>query len=327
MTMRELAKIANVSVSTVSKAFRDAEDVSEETKERIFSIAKEQGCYGQYYKGKFHKPIIAVLCPELRSAHYVDYLERLQAVIREKGGIALISTYEFEAEEQAELIEYYASYLQVDGLIILGLKTPLKKAYRIPIVSLGNKAVHNTDTVYTDLSVPIGEAVKHLVELGHKHIAFLGESKTRSKEQFFTEAAKEYGAAYSLYISENRFEQAGEDGARRLLKQAERPTALLCAYDYIAFGAMKYLKKKGYSIPADFSVIGMDNIAQTEYLDTALTTIDSATDEVCRIAWELLQKKQQNEYYRLQRQITVTGRLILRETTAIAKNSTENSSK
>ena len=58
MTMNELAKLANVSVSTVSKAFSDADDVSEDTKDLVFAIAKEQGCFGKFYKGKYHKKII-----------------------------------------------------------------------------------------------------------------------------------------------------------------------------------------------------------------------------------------------------------------------------
>lgn len=55
MTMRDLAKLCNVSVSTVSKAFYDADDVSEDTKKLIFDIARENGVYGKFYKGKYHK--------------------------------------------------------------------------------------------------------------------------------------------------------------------------------------------------------------------------------------------------------------------------------
>lgn len=327
MTMKELARLANVSVSTVSKAFHEADDVSQETKELIFKLAKEQGCFGQFYKGKYHRPVIAVLCPELKSAHYTDYLERLQTVIEKNGGIMIISAYRFDAAQQSELIEYYASYLQVDGLIVFGLREPLKKAYKIPVVSIGSSTQERIDVVRSDLSPAIEKAVAHLSSLGHQQIAFLGEPLTQSKELEVAQFADQYGMDYLALTSNARFEQAGEDCARQLLTLKERPTALICGYDYIAFGAIKYLKKKGYAIPEDFSVIGMDNIAETEYIDTALTTIDSGNDEVCRIAWELMQKKQKNEYYHLHRQITVTGKLILRETTAIAKNIGENSSK
>ena len=67
MTMRELAKLANVSVSTVSKAFHDAEDISEETRNLVFETAKQYGCFGKFYKVKFPKQVIAFICPELGS--------------------------------------------------------------------------------------------------------------------------------------------------------------------------------------------------------------------------------------------------------------------
>ncbi len=63
MTMRELAKLANVSVSTVSKAFSETDDISEETKNHIFKIARNTGCYGKFYKGKYSKKVIAIICP------------------------------------------------------------------------------------------------------------------------------------------------------------------------------------------------------------------------------------------------------------------------
>ena len=69
MTLRELAALTNYSVSTVSKAFHGAEDISESTREEIFAVAREYGCFGKYYKDKYQKKIIAVICPELRSEH------------------------------------------------------------------------------------------------------------------------------------------------------------------------------------------------------------------------------------------------------------------
>ena len=119
MTMRELAKLANGSVSTVSKAFHNAEDISEETRQEIFAIAKEQGCFGKFYKERFHKKIIAIICPELNGTYYSSYIERLQQVIEDHDGIALISTDHFRNGAQAELIDYYASYLRVDGIFIM----------------------------------------------------------------------------------------------------------------------------------------------------------------------------------------------------------------
>ena len=105
MTMAQLAKLAGVSVSTVSKAFKDADDVSADTKQKIFAIAKEYGCYGKFYKSKFHKKIFAIIFPEIESAYYNDYVRRLQGIIEKNDGIVLMSTDNFDDNKQAELIE------------------------------------------------------------------------------------------------------------------------------------------------------------------------------------------------------------------------------
>lgn len=316
MTMRELAKLANVSVSTASKAFHDAPDISQETRERVFSVAKQYGCFGKFYKGKFHKQVIAIICPELGSSFYTAYVERLQALIEHSGGIALISSDRFDTSAQAELMEYYASYLKVDGIIAFDLRAPVKKGYDIPVVSIFSSPDPNVDTVTVDLKAPMQEAVQLLHTLGHKNLAFIGEELTGVKETLFRKAA---GNGGFVVKSDLRFEKAGEDGAHRLLEQAPQTTAIICAYDKIALGAIRYLTQKGYRVPEDFSVVGIDNISTAEHSQTALTTIDTNPDEVCMIAWDIIQKKQQSKYYRSNQAITITGKLLLRETVGKCK--------
>lgn len=320
MTMRELAKLANVSVSTVSKAFHDADDISPQTRQLVFEIAKKNGCYGKFYKGKFHKQIIAIICPELGSCFYATYVELLQRIIEQHNGIALVSTDRFNKSAQAELIEYYASYLQVDGIIVFSLQEPLKKGYDIPIVSLFSSANPSIDTVSINLEAPIFEAVALLRSMGHENIAFIGEKLTPKKAHIFCKAIGGITPDAKCVIeSAYRFERAGEDGVQQLLGNNMDCTAIICAYDNIAFGAIKQLKQCGYQVPEHFSVIGIDNISLSEHTQTALTTIDTNPEEVCMIAWDIIQKKQQSKYYHSNQAITITGRLIVRESVAPRK--------
>ena len=219
--MKELAEIAHVSVSTVSKAFCDADDISAATKEQIFALARQYGCYGKFYKGKYHKRIIAVICPELAGNFYTSYLLRLQKVIEESGGICIISADDFEPRKQAELIEYYASYLKVDGLFVFDLREPLKKGYAIPVVAL----FHSNDPTVDSVNLNFAPAV---------------------------------------------YEAAGIDGIKQLTAQNKPFTALICAYDHIAFGAIRQSKKQGLRVPDDVSVIGMDNISLAAFSATSL---------------------------------------------------------
>lgn len=316
MTMRELAALANVSVSTVSKAFHDAEDVSKETKELIFETAKRYGCFGKYYKGRFSKRVFAIVMPELAGPYYNDIVIRLQELIRANNGIALVSTDNFEQENQEELVEYYASYLNVDGMFVFGLKSPVKKGYNIPIISLLTPTDCSTDSIQVDRDTPIMEAVKHLIELGHQRIAFAGEPYTMSSAQKVLNTAEKAAVSCCSVIGEGRYEQSGEDCARQILEMEKSPTAIICGYDNIAYGLIRYLTRHGYSIPTDFSVIGMNNQRTSQYMEHALTTIDYRTEEICNIAWKVMHKKLANCYYRLDERVVLSGRLIVRETTA-----------
>lgn len=317
--MRELALLANVSVSTVSKAFSDADDVSEDTKKLIFDLAREHGCYGKFYKGKFHKQIMAIICHELGDSLYSGYVERLRRIIEKNGGIAIISVDDFSPSRQAELMEYFASYLRVDGIFVVGMNEPPKRGYEIPIVAIMSSGVMY-DSVNVDVHAPITEAVALLRSLGHTNIAFIGEALTRGKAKQFCVAMGLNEDSPAVIESSFRFEKAGEDGVRQLLDRGLDCTAIICAYDGIAMGAIRQLKRSGYAVPNDFSVVGIDNINISEYMETPLTTIDTQPDEVCMIAWDLMSRKQKNRFYRSNQHITITGKLVLRESVAPRNN-------
>ena len=316
MTQRELAKLANVSFSTVSKAFNNSDDISDETKNHIFRIAKQYGCYGEFFKGKYHKKIIAIICPEIVSSYYAEFIKYFQMLIERDGDIPIISSDNFDKKTSDELIEYYASYMMVDGIITFGLKSALKKGYTTPIVSVLSDISSYVDTVEVDFKSAVFDAVKLLDDYGHKKIAFLGEKLTTAKAELYKKAMKNIGNSnINVIESEYRFEAAGEDGIRQILTMGNSVTALICAYDNIAFGAIKELKKAGLSVPDDVSVIGMDNINTGKYTDTSLTTIDSNPEQVCTAAWNLLNKKIKNPYLSGKKEI-INAKLIIRESIA-----------
>lgn len=317
MTMSELAKLANVSVSTVSKAFCEADDVSQETKQHIFKIAKEYGCYGKFYKGKYYKKIVAIIYPELESNYYTSYVERLEKILDNNNCITVISVCHFDANKQAELIEYYASYLKVDGIIVLGLRNKLKKGFETPIVSMLSNVDESIDSVFVDYKSAILETIQFLKDYGHRKFAFLGENLTIEKEKIFEEIAKKEGLNSSfVYTSPFRFEEAGADGVRHLLESGVECTAIICAYDNLAYGAMKELQQNGLRIPDDLSVIGINNIHLSQFMETTLSSIGPDADEICMIVWELLSKKMKNRYLYSNQHIVIKGKLAVRDSVA-----------
>lgn len=322
MRMRELAKLCNVSVSTVSKAFSGAQDVSAETRDLIFSVARENGCYGRFSKQKYDKKAVALICPELDSDYYTGYVIRLQKLIEKNGGIAIVCSYNFDFARQEELVEYCASYLNADGIIVFNLKNPLKKGYDLPIVNLFSHVKGDLDQIAVDFSVSSEEAVKALYEKGHRRFFFIGEALTVGRCQLFKTAASALpGTEFASFNSpSNRFESAGKEGVEQMLEKMPHATAIICAYDNIAFGAVKELKRRGYSVPRDFSVVGGDNISMCQYMDSPLSSVDTSPDEICDLAWELLEKRLKNNLLRGTKSVTINGRFIMRESVGTARD-------
>ena len=104
-----------------------------------------------------------------------------------------------------------------------------------------------------------------------------------------------------------------ERDMKQLLQEDEPCTAVICAYDYIALGAIRYLSRCGMQVPEDMSVIGMDNISVSGYLSRSLSTIDSHAQEMSEIVCELMEKKLKNPQFRVNQQIMITGTLVLRD--------------
>ncbi|MBO5913164.1 MAG: LacI family DNA-binding transcriptional regulator, partial [Clostridia bacterium] len=209
---------------------------------------------------------------------------------------------------------------RADGLVVFGF-TELKKGYDIPIISVGS-TVSGVDSVVGNLADGIDKAVKHLVDLGHKRIAFVGEPLTTGKRDVFLQSLAKYNVssrAEDIVMADSRFENAGFIGARRLIENKTECTAIVCAYDYIAIGVMRYLEQEGYKIPEDFSVIGMDNIDTSKYLAQSLTTIDSHLEEVCTVVADLMAKKVKNRWVSAKQQIKLSSDLIIRESTGPVK--------
>lgn len=320
MTMRDLAALCKVSVATVSKAFRNSEEISQQTKDRILAVAKEQGCFGKYQQQKYRKKIIAIICHEVQSHYYSSMVEQLQRLIRQSGCIVTISTDCFNKNEQEELIEYYASYMKVDGILVLGLQQPVKNGYDIPVVSLLSSLGGTVDEIGLDIAGGINKAVEELYRLGHRNLAFFGETLTRSKAKNFQEALCRFPDAKGTVLeSKQRFEPAGEECARAMLEHYPQCTAAICGYDNIAFGAMKLLKSKGIAIPKDFSIIGCDDLKVGKYMEAELSTMGADEEELCHLAWDLLQQKIKNKYYHSKQQIILECKVLLRDTVAEKK--------
>lgn len=295
MNLKKLASLANVSVSTASKALSGSSEISESTREMIIALAKEHGCFEKYYKPKYEKKVIALICPEILGIHYGKMATDMEKDISERGDTMLLSVTSFSHKTQSELIEYYAKFCHVDGIIVIEPSGRIKNYPDTPIVRIDfENELRNTDCVKAEISPAMDEAISRLLSLGHRHIGFIGEKFATPELEFFTEAMRRNNLSplsEDVIISESRFEEAGYHATEALLKKESRPTALFAAYSHIALGIMQKLKEERLSVPRDLSLICMDDIQVTQFSEKSLSCIKMHLDELSHQAIDLLYRK------------------------------------
>ena len=286
ITLSKIAQLAHVSVSTASKAFSMSAEVSEQTRNEIFKIAKEYGCFKKFYNAKYPKYVIAVICPEFHGQYYSGMVASLQNCLRELDCEVCVASTNFSDDAERELLEYYHHYSNVDGIVIIGGKSLISSTYEIPLVSVMPAYRQPAGVcLHTDYVGAADQIVAHLKNAGVEDIGFIGETRTGAKLEAFHTAMKNNGLPSKwVTVNEQRFEKGGYISMDQLLQRKDRPRAVICAYDHMAIGAMKRLSEEGLAVPADMAVVGMDNIPETEYLIPSLTSVDFDNEQICRQA-------------------------------------------
>lgn len=324
MTLKKLSEITGYSVSTLSKVFSNSKEINQATKEEIIKKAKELGVYDKYAKATYPKRVIAVIVPEIESTFYTGIISELRKIISKKNATMVVSVTEFLESEEQSLISFYSSNKRADGIIVVNGRTVAKKYSEVPVVYIGSSKTNDyADTINADYLVGLNEAVFELKNLGHEKIAFIGESLTNRKAEKFTEAIKNNSLPLlsDLIISrKERFEEAGYRGIESLYKKKKIPTAVVCAYDYIALGVIDFLESVNLKVPDDVSVIGMDDIKIASYKKISLSSISLGINEICPIAIETLFEKIENPFNKLNKTITVKSKFIMRSSVSKARN-------
>ena len=318
MNLSKLAQIANVSVSTVSKAFSDSKEISEQTKEMILNVAKEYGCYDKYYKPKYQKKLIAVICPEMLGIHYTQMATYLNNEITSHGGTMLLSVFDFSPSKEQELIDYYTRFSNADGIIVIEPTGVIKNSSDIPIVQIGNdNESKNVDCVKVDANEAIDDAIRYLKSKGYKSFGFIGEKYAKQEYDYFLNGLKRnYILANQSYIeiSENRFYDAGYYTMDKFIKNKNIPDVIFGAYSHITVGIMQRLKEEGLCIPKDVSIMSMDDITSVPYSDIKMSCIKMHLDEVCATALDLLFQKIEKKHIKAKRTLTITRQFLKGET-------------
>ena len=173
ITLTKIAKLANVSISTASKAFSMNPEVSEETRNLIFDIAQEHGVFKKFYSAKYPRLVIGVICSNYYNPFYPDILKNLQTKLEECGCDMLVASSNASDNKEMELYEYYSLYSDVDGIITLGRSIDPGEEFTLPRVDISPRKIdRNVPTLVYNFE-SIKDAINYFHEKKVENIGFI----------------------------------------------------------------------------------------------------------------------------------------------------------
>lgn len=333
LTIKEIAKLAGVSPSAVSIVLNNKTGVSKDTRQKVDEIVKRV----QYTPNPNSRRLlfnktnnIAVLFKKNISPLEHLFHSELNTIIMhecESLGYNLVFA-AVSINNDIVILPNAIKSNDVDGIIFYGDIDPLIinaiKKFDIPFIIVDTHSPNiNMLSVSSDYEVASYTATKYLTSLGHSQIAYLGNSRlTQYNDQTFTGFKKAIEESkIVLPVSWIQFDANDEISAYKCMEKifsyGQLPTAVFCSADIYAIGAMKCLKNHSIKIPKDISLIGIDDIILSQYIDPPLTTIKIDKVEMGRIAIDLLIKK--IEKINVTNHCVPSNNLIIRASTSIPK--------
>lgn len=300
-TSFDIAHLAGVSQPTVSRALRNSPLVNKKTREKIQKIALDLNYSvdknAANLRLKQSKTLALLIFEDATSddsSINPFFLAMLGSITRSAAAVGYDLLVSFQKLHEDWHNEYEVAH-RADGLILLGYGDFLNYVEKLESLERN----HASFIIWGPLvegqpGCSIGcdnkhggyIATKHLIDLGHKSIAFIGEASERYPEildryQGHCEALQEAGLdiKQELMVSADNQESSGAAAIESLLQKGAEFTAIFTATDLMAIGAINYLNERGYSVPGDIAVVGFDDIPAASYISPPLTTVHQNTQE------------------------------------------------
>jgi DNA-binding LacI/PurR family transcriptional regulator len=297
--LKDVAEKAEVSLATASLALTGSTLVNEKTREKVEQWAKKLSYYPNIYAQKLARRKSYNICIMLNNHYFfkspnnIYYLRVIGGIIKEAENTEYTISFSFYGDEENNSIKDRINLKSTDGIIIFDVideksLSVLRKDFDLPILLIDNHK--NFEDMYGVDNDDLGGAFKatsYLISQGHKKIGYIGVPDIhpigRECWKGFKKALDEMGLVESFSYKECSFGiRSGRKAISILLtrKSPMLPTALFGINDYIAIGAMEELKARGYKVPEDISIVGMDDMDLSSEIDPPLTTIRIKMEEL-----------------------------------------------
>lgn len=306
ITSYDVATAAGVSQSAVSRAFSPGASISERKREQILAVAAELGYQPNAIArsmstARSDQPqksgMVGIIVTRLEDPFFSQTIALFSRILQGRGWHILL----FTVDSEAEVDEALAALMQfkIDGVVILSalLSRHMAEtchAQGTPVL-LYNRSAPGLGVSAVQIGNHEGgrAAAALLCDAGHERIAFLGgiagDATSDAREAGFTERLAEAGLPLFLREAGDYTFESGREAGLRLFARSDRPDAVFCASDVMALGMLHAVRHElGLQAPADFSLIGFDDIPAAGWPGHRLTTIRQPVERMIRAAVDIL---------------------------------------
>lgn len=335
VSIKDIARAAQVSHSTVSRALSDSPLVSDETKARIQTLAREMG-YSPDAQARSlvmgRTQTIGVVVTTLTDPFIAEIVQAVEDTAHQHGYSVILASSGSEPEREIAAVEMLQSK-RVDGVIVTSSRVGATyqeylERLGVPVVLINNhgeqtsqRARPYTFSISVDNRQGARLATEHLLARGHRRIAYvtgaMGHSDDLERLAGYRHALSRARIAHdrSSVIQGTGRADAGERALPKLMTLRQRPTAVFCYNDMTAIGLMHAARQAGISVPSDLAVVGFDDIPFASYVRPALTTIAQPTPDMGRQAVEMALALVGQDGLPLDQvtHVVVQGQLVVRE--------------
>ncbi len=332
-SIKDVARLAGVSTATVSRTLSKPDKVAETTRNKVMQAVEQSGYVANTLARNFRRRrtnTVVVLVPDITNSFFSNIIQSIESVAHDNGYRILLVDMQNKPERALEYGELVAQR-QADGIISLGKTIPFK--YRAGRKSIDPKwppfvmvceydGMIPVPTVCIDNLNAAREAVDYLIALGHRRIAYINGPENSplclDRIKGYRQAMKAVGVSNtrSLVFNGDFSLDAGREAMTAILNSEDPlPTAVFCANDAMAIGALQCIKARGLSVPGDISLMGFDDIKFSAYCDPPLTTVRQPRNRIGEVAMQRMLDLLHERHVPNAREM-LPHELVLRQSTA-----------
>jgi DNA-binding LacI/PurR family transcriptional regulator len=332
--IRTIARMANVSIATVSRAMNHVATVNPKMAKRVWRVIDQLGYFPNTQARALvsgRSRLFGLIVSEITNPFFPELIQGFEDIAVEHGYEILVSSTNYDPKRMSHCIRRMLER-KVEGVAVMtfGIEEPLldqlaKRKVPLVFIDVGPKRP-GISVLKVDYHHGIRQGVQHLAALGHRHISFISGPvrlhSAQSRLDAFFASLQECGIAPdpARVVEGDHTMEGGIAAMERLLAAKTIPTAVMCSNDMTAIGVLHKLYRAGLRVPDDLSVIGFDDIHIAEVTIPPLTTIQMSRFELARAAVTALRAHvEESEGSAQKREYNIQTNLVVRESTGFPR--------